>query len=212
MMHLPASSLFPQPICAPRDHGAVGEKWITNEKLPLWNERKTHCLNFLVFQVLSDLSQMRRRNENMKLFPNMNLNQPMAMLLTLNHSSQLFRDLELCFLSAYHHPVSFSLPPSTFRERKHFMCKETKRFVLLTCKIVLWLLFVYAVAYQGLFSFCWHCETGKRLRLNLSSGWLGTDRHVTPLTRHRLSTTPPRIICVPSAIHICLIKQHSYQC
>ncbi len=143
---------FPQPICAPRDHGAVGEKWITNEKLPLWNERKTHCLNFLVFQVLSDLSQMRRRNENMKLFPNMNLNQPMAMLLTLNHSSQLFRDLELCFLSAYHHPVSFSHPPATFREWKHLMCKETKCFVLLTWKIALWwLLFVYAIAYQGQF-------------------------------------------------------------
>lgn len=156
-MHHSASSLFPQPICAPRDHGAVGEKWITNEKLPLWNERKTHCLNFLVFQVLNDLSQMRRRNENMKLFPNMNLNQPMAMLLTLNHSSQLFRGLELCFLCAYHHLVFFFFFFSSllyiYGERKH--CKETKHFVLLTCKIVLRrLLFVFAIAYQGLFSFC----------------------------------------------------------
>lgn len=148
---------------------------------------------------------MRRRNENMKLFPNMNLNQPMAMLLTLNHSLQLFRDLELCFLSEYHHLVYFFLPSATFIERKPF--------ILLMCKIILWLLlFVHAIAYQGLFSFCWHCETWKRLRLNLSSGWLGTDCHVTPLTRHQLSTTPPRIICVPSVIHICLIKQHSYQC
>lgn len=146
---------FPQPICAPRDHTAVGEKWITNEKLPLWNERKTHCLNFLVFQVLSDLSQMRCRNENMKLFPNMNLNQPPAMLLTLNHSLQLFRGLELCFLCAYHHTAPSLHPLHLWREKTlHVQRNKTLFFFFLTCKIFLRrLLFVYATAYQGLFSF-----------------------------------------------------------